>query len=610
MKGRLILSIFIYLYLANINPIFAFQEIELPQDSQGWTVFEPSPDSRILYVSESGDDDTGLIYTRASTVIGDDPFNPIGTIRPFRTYQGAAQEVREGYPDWILFKRGDTFSAQLLPVGGRNDQEFSLISSYGSTGALPVIHPVTPETVNMQIRVTDGRSVEYAAITGLYFYSPTRDPDNPEFSSVVDGGTPGSEGYRLTVSRGLINKILIEGCKFQYFRNNVMENLGDKSESLLTNITMRRNHILDNYKDDGHSQGTFITEVDGIKFEENIFDHNGWKEQKDGTLGPASWFNHNAYITDCKDVILHRNISLRASSIGWKITIYEMEDIFSQLTIVNNLVVDGEIGFSISGTSEVPYRFNEVFVSDNVMVNLGLSNPTLRGVGWGLDLRAVDRGIITRNYILHNSRLSGTTNSRGFNIIGFNRDVDLSNNTIYDMQGPSLRLEFDSSIDNENQNIVIKGNQFQEPNFNSYLLNIESLNGVLLQTNTYYSPSQSYAFVMDNTTYSYDQWKDSAQDNSIYSQKSLPDSSRTLESYMESLGYTGSLESFYSRLRMMDRYNWDDDLSAAKINDWLKRGFASDSFLLTPQDYTTVPSLWNGTGPIRLGTPSGIRIKM
>ena len=38
----------------------------LAQDEQGWTVFAPSPDTRLLYVSSSlGDDETGRPHSPA-----------------------------------------------------------------------------------------------------------------------------------------------------------------------------------------------------------------------------------------------------------------------------------------------------------------------------------------------------------------------------------------------------------------------------------------------------------------------------------------------------------------------------------------------------------------
>ena len=54
----------------------------------GWTVFEPSSDSRIIYVSSS----TGKDRYR-----GDKPSRAVSSV------ERAMELVRDGYPDWVLF---------------------------------------------------------------------------------------------------------------------------------------------------------------------------------------------------------------------------------------------------------------------------------------------------------------------------------------------------------------------------------------------------------------------------------------------------------------------------------------------------------------------------
>ena len=53
-------------------------------------MFTPSADSRLIYVSSSrGNDTTGRAYLPTDSVIGADPFNPVGVIKPFRTIASA-----------------------------------------------------------------------------------------------------------------------------------------------------------------------------------------------------------------------------------------------------------------------------------------------------------------------------------------------------------------------------------------------------------------------------------------------------------------------------------------------------------------------------------------
>ena len=47
--------------------------LDLPIDNNGWTIFTPSSDTRIMYVSVSGNDSTGAVYNSKSF---SDLFNP------------------------------------------------------------------------------------------------------------------------------------------------------------------------------------------------------------------------------------------------------------------------------------------------------------------------------------------------------------------------------------------------------------------------------------------------------------------------------------------------------------------------------------------------------
>lgn len=96
----------------------------LALDKEGWTRFSPSADSRIIYVSDSdGDDATGKVYGQSDRAVSADPRNPSRDIKPFKTFSAAFKHTRDGYPDWILLKRGDTFYGSVATRNGRSDNE-------------------------------------------------------------------------------------------------------------------------------------------------------------------------------------------------------------------------------------------------------------------------------------------------------------------------------------------------------------------------------------------------------------------------------------------------------------------------------------------------------
>ena len=112
-------------------------------DETGWTELVPSFDSRLIYVSTSGDDAAAAsvkgrgYYLPGDPEIGEDPTNPVGPIVAYASVVEASKRFRgrnwngtesaggnpnygpqlpgngNGYPDWILFRRGESVS---MPV--------------------------------------------------------------------------------------------------------------------------------------------------------------------------------------------------------------------------------------------------------------------------------------------------------------------------------------------------------------------------------------------------------------------------------------------------------------------------------------------------------------
>lgn len=75
----------------------------LSLDPDGWTILEPAADTRIYYVDATGGDDSTAQHVDAAAVA--DPRNP-GPVNAFKTLTAAANAARDGYPDWVLLKRG------------------------------------------------------------------------------------------------------------------------------------------------------------------------------------------------------------------------------------------------------------------------------------------------------------------------------------------------------------------------------------------------------------------------------------------------------------------------------------------------------------------------
>ena len=211
-----------------------------------------------MYVSQNGNDATGTVYNSASF---SDPFKPTSP-NTFKTYAAAFTHMRNGYPDWILFKRGDTFIE--MPLGGttygtslrsgRSRTEPSLLGAYGA-GELPLMKMgiLTP---GFNICSTNDplSQIKYIAIVGIHCYGYTRDPTSIDFvlnnDNVWGQGTSGL----VSIYGHNISSILLEGCKVVYCKGGI----GVQADSSTTpqtrpSIEIRRNILVHNYDGQGMS---------------------------------------------------------------------------------------------------------------------------------------------------------------------------------------------------------------------------------------------------------------------------------------------------------------------------------------------------------------------
>jgi hypothetical protein len=216
---------------------------KLSKDAHGWTLFVPGSDTRIAYVSQStGDDATGQPSAANSSDIGNDPFNPTPSIKPYKSIAAALKAVRDTFPDWVLLKSGDTWYESGDVKNGRSDTEPFLFSAYGG-GPRPLLK--TGAGAGFDVCCKNARNF---VVTGISFYAHTRDPDSPEFTS-----DSGATGFNIYTGEGYsAHGILIEDCMFRFYTNNVVQGPGT-----LTDIVIRRNVIADDYCAKAHSQGLY-----------------------------------------------------------------------------------------------------------------------------------------------------------------------------------------------------------------------------------------------------------------------------------------------------------------------------------------------------------------
>jgi hypothetical protein len=523
----------------------------LPKTSEGWTIFNPSKDSLIVYVSNDGDDETAKKYTKKQ--LGNSPFTPPENmvLPSFKTFKAAFEKTRKNKPDWILVKRGDNFFDSIDVRNGKSLTEPFLTATYGEDYANPIFNTGAEKALNKCCH-----SLSDIVIQGLDFYAHTRDPKSPLYFSAA-----GDAGINLYVNKGnIIKNFLIEGNCGKFYVGNVIQGPGS-----FDNIATRRNSFLDHYSTDSHSGGLYTENVN-IKLEENIFDHIGWLIQASEIAGKeqgaATMFNHNTYFANARNVEFINNIFIRSSRIHNKWTANEGPHSSSDIIIKNNLYVDREIGISAGGNKAGADRFKNYQITDNVMLNIGHSQPTGRTLSWGLEIKDWDRGIVKNNYFL-NQVNSQVTNTYGVKISGITKNVEIENNKFDDLfSANAIVLGTGGSI----ENIAINNNQFTFKENGDALIKVENdLTGYSFKNNQYFHEVGPQKTHVNNTTsvffwqtifprpknINFVEWITLTKELESQWHKSIASEKRTIESYLKSINKKPSIDVLTQELRNM-----------------------------------------------------------
>jgi hypothetical protein len=544
-----------------------------PRDTNGWSILTPSADSRLIYVSLSGNDTTAKSYTPLSTEVGSDPYNPVGAILPYATIDAALLQARAGYPDYILLKRGDTWThdSAIHLKAGRSATERSVLGYYGSATARPTV---------LHNGVTFSWA-SYSALVGIRFYASQRNPASLDFLGFAnvgdESGFDGLLGYGGSITGG----ILIEDCWFDWFAGNVLQSPLIAYPALVDNI-IRRNIFTNNYSTKGHAQGLYSDRT-SIWLEENIFDHNGWYKQgdthfSDPAEGKATMFNHNTYFGATRDTVFRNNLFLRASSIGNKFTSNTASGLNEEkvwnVLVDNNLYVEGEVGISLGGNDDQKNgpRWRNIHVTNNVLMHIGRTQPTLRTLGWGLDVQDWDGGLVTGN-IFTAWGDSTLNNNYAIWADGNMNDVSYTGNIVNITSGGPLVAFLGGAIQ---ERIQFTGNDILTGNTGQLISYSLASNAGFGNNYLYSTRPQSQWFVVNGVyNSSLDLYRTTSGDmTSTADKRKFADTNRTLETYLTSIARPTDMNSFVNELCTQSKFNWKPELGAAAINNYIRGGFA------------------------------------
>lgn len=257
----------------------------------GFTTFVPaSPFGEGSTFNGAG---TRIIYVSSST--GNDS-HPGTAASPVASLQKAGTLLRSGFQDWILLKRGDSWTAQGFWDSNGNsiwrhttpvaftppsaEPPFTpvtcaLLGSYGTIGARPLIRSNYASAAAVQAGAVlysyTGVPYDYIAVVGIEFYSYQRDPSVPANLSVND--------FWNTISAVFLdygaNWVHFEDCKFDFTPGQV----GSPGDANTTGnyFGIYRCVVNNNFRPSGHGgQGYFGGGFQNLTIIESYFDSNGW----------------------------------------------------------------------------------------------------------------------------------------------------------------------------------------------------------------------------------------------------------------------------------------------------------------------------------------------
>lgn len=501
----------------------------------GWSRFEKTGNTRVVYVSSSE---------------GKDSYPGTSAKRPKKSLAAAKELLRDGRGDWLLLRRGDVFRESLgqWKKSGRSTEHPLLISTFGDDPARPRLETGTSPAISTHGGGGSPKRIDHIALVGLHFTAH-------EF----DGrGDPAGVSWHQPCE-----DFLIEDCVFEnYSTGLVIQAIDGRHE----NFRLRRSAVYDCYNNSGgNPQGIYVVHVDGVLIEECVFDRNGWKPGLSGA--GADIFSHNLYIdTNNSGVIVRGNVIARGASHGVQMR--------SGGLCEGNLFVQNSIALMMAGRAG-PERESAV-CEGNVIVHgkdIDARNPR----GWGIDFNNVVSGRIASNLIAHNVDggfpipilIDG--DGHGHHV----HDVEITGNVIHDWGG-SIQFNGD---DERLSNIRFTENRIQNTRTEEALvwMSTKASSRVIRSgENRFHSEraGKSGWMTVEGNGVSVKRWRKLVEDRgSTDAPLRFPHPERTLWSYHASVKGEPTLEAFLEEARRQSRENWREEVTAAAANAWLREGY-------------------------------------
>ena len=570
-------------------------------DVNGWTDFRTLVDtaayanSKVVYVSSTdGNDGTGSAMNIDDSEIGSDPFAPTGSILPYATISAAYGQLRDGYPDILLLKRGDTWSETLGPSGGewsksgRSATEPMIVAAYGSeVNARPILKPQ-----NYAIQTWTGGVVNYCLFSSIEIYAAHKDDASPDF---IASNQPSSGIYVLSGGTSILfedMRLRFCGIALQSYQNPI------------GSVVVRRCAVERNYALVGHAQGIFASKntasFNSLLVEDCVFDHNGWHP----TLMTATVFSRNMYLSQIENTTTRGNIDARGASGG----IQQRRGGLCEfnLSLLNPIAIsvghpENDAGSVTSGT-----------IRYNAILDGRFAGTIARGFGIGIG--SGDQNITVTGVHVHDNIITSGANasSNVYGIHNNSNDARIENNIVYDWWEADDLQSFGAyghsmEVGSLSTNSVVTGNTFYQPTAGFVVYAASGVPSGLVFTNNHYqtvndAPNQ-VRYEGSHITLS--AWLTITSESNTPPSHLLPTPADVkIAAYLTYIGETGNLDEFMTGATSNRRGAWDTDYTAPVVINW-----ARSQFGLTELAYSyesALPSSTSGNRPLTRALTRGL----
>lgn len=499
-----------------------------PPPTQGWTDLSPAPNAVVVYVSSSTGNDSSA-GTQAS---------------PLKTLGAGYAKVRDGSPDQLLLKAGDTFASTFgnWNKASGSTSQWMVIGTYG-TGAPP------------KIRGPQGDS-------GITLVSSTLKTGLIVVGIDFEPASRGGSNYSGALVMNRWKHVRFEGCQFVGFPGCAnVQSTSDNDPTMRPNDISFFRCVLSESWDtgSGHSQDLFCNYTDGIRIEECVFD---LAARNKNTI-----FDHSCYVHEtCGTTIFNWNISARASSHGVQVR--------PGGDVIGNVFLGNSINAYVGESSGVRNRFNYNVAIDAKNIN----NTDVRGSAFELESNSQGAEYL---YNVAAYQKTGTGNVYGMQFAGMNGPCVARGNVVYKWQDPSgacypmsygwfggtgtMLFENNTGVQPTAGNCIVMGN----PALGSWFT---------ARNNRYYCPPRpsgcgfSEFSAANGSGGDFTFWKARAgESGSTFAP--MADPGATIENYMISVGRTGGLAEFMAAAKANNKTNWTDTFTARKFGDWVRQKF-------------------------------------